>query len=47
MMTQYGSKHIMININVNGLYYYFDLNCCVDGYKYTVLNDTQQDATGT
>jgi hypothetical protein len=45
MMTEYGSKHVVININVNNLCYYFYLNCCVDGYKYTVLCDTQQDAT--
>jgi hypothetical protein len=44
MMTQSGSKHV-ININVNYLYYYFYLNCCADGYKYTVFNDTRQDAT--
>jgi hypothetical protein len=42
MMTQYGSKHV-ININVNNLCYYFYLNCCVDGYKYAVLNDTKRD----
>jgi hypothetical protein len=35
MMTQYGSKHIVININVN---IYFYLNYCVDGYRYTVLD---------
>jgi hypothetical protein len=34
----------MININANNRCYYFYLNC-VDGYKYTVLNDTQQAAT--
>jgi hypothetical protein len=22
-----------------------NLNCCVDGFQYTVLNDTQEDAT--
>jgi hypothetical protein len=35
----------VIIINVNNLCYYFYLNCCVDGYKYTILNDTQQDTT--
>jgi hypothetical protein len=45
MMNQQGSKFVVININVNNFYYYFYLNCCVDRYKYTVLNDTQQDAT--
>jgi hypothetical protein len=39
------SKYTEININVNKFCYYFYLNCCVDGYKYIVLNDTQQDAT--
>jgi hypothetical protein len=45
MMTDWGPKHVVININVINLCYYFYLNCCVDGYKYTILNDTQQDAT--
>jgi hypothetical protein len=40
IMTQSGSKNVMIKINVNNLCYYFYLNCCVGGYKYTVLNDT-------
>jgi hypothetical protein len=34
-----------LNINVNNLSYYSYLNCCVDGYKYTVSNGTQRDAT--
>jgi hypothetical protein len=45
MMTQWGSKHVVINIKVNNLCYYFYPNCCVGGYKYTVLKDTEQDAT--
>jgi hypothetical protein len=47
MMTEYGSKHVVININVNNLCYYFYLNCSVDGYKYvyTALKDAQKDAT--
>jgi hypothetical protein len=45
MMTRQVSKHVVININVNNLCYYFYLNCCADGYKYNTLNGTQQDAT--
>jgi hypothetical protein len=41
MMTQNGSKHVVININVNIFCYHFYPNC-VDGYTYTVSNDTQQ-----
>lgn len=46
-MTQYWSQHIVINTNVrvNKFCYSIYLNCCVDRYDYTVLNDTQQDAT--
>jgi hypothetical protein len=47
MMTQKGSKHVVINIKVNNICYYFYLNCCVHRYKYTVFSDTQQDATHT
>jgi hypothetical protein len=42
-MTQEGSKHIVINTNVNKCCYYFYLNSCVNRYKYTVLNDTWLD----
>jgi hypothetical protein len=45
MMTQKGLKYVVINTNVSNLCYHLHLNCCVDGYKYTVLNDTHQDAT--
>jgi hypothetical protein len=34
-----------VNININNFCLYFYLNCCVDRHKYTVLNDTQHDAT--
>jgi hypothetical protein len=45
IMTQFRSKHVVINANVYNLSYYLHLNCCVDGYKYTVLNNIKQDVT--
>jgi hypothetical protein len=44
MMTQYGSKHLVININVNNICYYFYRIYCVGGHKYTAakLNFTRE-----
>jgi hypothetical protein len=45
MLIPSGSKHVVIYTNVNNFRYYFYLNCYAVGYKYTVLCDTEHDAT--